>query len=67
MSNAPRKITFAIPRQASPRRCKSCDAQIVFVVTKTGKQLPINYAEGATVGESHFATCPQADMFRRST
>lgn len=55
-------------------RCKSCGAAITWVVTNGGKRMPLNPERrtvvtdaGAVVTgrESHFATCPQADAWRR--
>lgn len=54
-------------------RCRSCRARIIFLETTTGKKIPV---DADTVEpedeqfdnarhESHFATCPQADQFRR--
>ena len=54
--------------------CRSCGADIVwFENPKTGKKMPVN-AETVEVGDeqldlshmvSHFATCPQANTWRR--
>lgn len=38
-----------------PAKCKSCGADILWVLTKKGFRAPINQD-----GVSHFATCPQA-------
>jgi len=41
-------------------QCKKCGKDILFLETKTGKQMPI------TCGLiSHFADCPNADDFRK--
>jgi hypothetical protein len=54
--------------------CKSCGAPIVFIQTKGQKWEPCNVQRtviitpvGETVSGhiSHFATCPNADEFRR--
>lgn len=47
------------PRAIVP--CRSCGAPIYFELTKNGKQMP----RDADTGESHFATCPQAQQWRR--
>lgn len=47
------------PDQASAR-CRSCSALICWVRTPHGKRMPID-----PDGTSHFATCPQADAWRR--
>lgn len=54
--------------------CRSCGAQVVWMENpKTGKKMPVN-AETVEKGDehldlghqtSHFATCPQADKWRR--
>jgi len=41
-------------------RCRSCRAEVLWCVTPRGKKAPIN-ADGA----SHFATCPEAEQWRR--
>jgi hypothetical protein len=54
-------------------RCKSCRERIIFLPTSSGKMIPIDadtvdaedetYIHGKHV--SHFATCAEADKFRR--
>ena len=54
--------------------CKSCDALIVWMKTKTGANMPVN-AKSAKFGDtiydasaghiSHFATCPNASLHRK--
>lgn len=55
------------------RNCRSCGAQIVWMKTKRGKNIPVD-AETANPGErvfqygvhtSHFSTCPNADQHRK--
>jgi hypothetical protein len=53
-------------------RCRSCNAQIVFLMTAAGKQMPVNadtveagdteYEHGRHV--SHFSTCPNSAQHR---
>jgi hypothetical protein len=55
-------------------RCKSCNAQIVFLETAAGKRMPIDadtveaedtvYEHGRHV--SHFSSCPQAQQHRKT-
>lgn len=40
--------------------CRSCRAEVMWVTTAAGKRMPIDRD-----GKSHFATCPQADDWRR--
>lgn len=60
-------------------RSKNCRAPIVYLKTKAGKLMPVNRAsltatfdretlifDTALGHESHYATCPDADRFRRS-
>ena len=66
------------PRDVVP--CRACGADIVFVKTKNGKQMPVNVMptekpfRGPNAGElmfvygehqSHFQTCPEAPRFRK--
>lgn len=59
-------------------RCEGCGAEIRFVALASGKAHPVEakgqtlvLVEGDQRGQvvrlfaSHFASCPQADMFRR--
>lgn len=53
--------------------CRGCGAPIVFLRTKTRKLIPVNadtvnrddYDFDPSRHVSHFATCPQANEFRR--
>lgn len=40
--------------------CRACGVAITFEETKNGKLMPVD-----ADGTSHFATCPQADRFRK--
>ena len=68
------------PYPKDVKQCKGCDADIVFMKTKRGKYIPVNVVptdskkRGPNAGEtkfsydeheSHFATCPDAPVFRR--
>lgn len=57
-------------------QCRSCGAFILWMKTKNGKNIPVDYAtvpadQGALVFDpdvghiSHFATCPNADKHRK--
>lgn len=41
--------------------CKACDAPMAWCTTKAGKRAPLN-----ADGTSHFATCPDAQRFRKA-
>ncbi len=45
---------------SAPGKCSGCGAAIFWVVTKNGKRAPFN-ADAV----SHWATCPQAESFRK--
>lgn len=54
-------------------KCRACNAEIIFLLTKNEKRIPINgdtYSAGETRFDpakhtSHFATCPKAAQFRK--
>ncbi len=56
-------------------QCKSCGAFIIWLTTKGGKSMPVDYDTFNTgdprvftpdLGhQSHFATCPNADKHRK--
>jgi len=41
-------------------QCRSCGATVMWCLTSNGKKAPIDRD-----GKSHFATCPQADSWRK--
>lgn len=41
--------------------CRGCGASIAWALTIAGKYAPLDPS-----GTNHFATCPQADRFRRN-
>lgn len=55
--------------------CRDCDADITWLKTKAGKNMPVNTESlesrddteyDANKGhEAHWSTCPSADNFRR--
>lgn len=55
---------FAVPEGYVPdehsARCRSCNALVVWVKTRSEKRMPLD-----PDGKSHFASCPQADAWRR--
>lgn len=51
-------------------RCRSCDERIIWLVTNTGKNMPVDADSideqfDAKRHTSHFANCPDADKFRK--
>lgn len=64
-------ITWAeVEERGEPGQCRSCGAQIWWILTATGKRAPYNPSTGVDRPEepavSHFATCPQSQAWRRS-
>lgn len=59
----PKQIGYVVPEGWSadrPGLCRSCKADIMWATTPAGKPSPLN-----PDGTSHFATCPQADSWRK--
>ena len=55
-------------------QCKTCGAEIVWVTTTAGKRMPLDITYKTVVTndgkvvlgrESHFSTCPDADIHRK--
>ena len=66
---------FDVPAGTRPVTCKSCPFTVYFIVTASGKRMPVDTSvEGgrtptptsAGVGVSHFVTCAQADQHRKA-
>lgn len=60
---------FEIPAGTPESKCSGCDAQIFWVRSSTGKNMPLVFDSkglGDTrFGYSHFIDCPSAARFRR--
>lgn len=41
-------------------KCRSCGAPIEWVLTESGKRMPVD-----PDGTSHFVTCPEASKWRK--
>lgn len=55
-------------KYGSTEQCKGCQATIEFWYTPQNTRIPMNpmrEADSAAPVKSHFATCPQAEEFRR--
>ena len=54
-------------------QCKACGALMVFLSTRSGKKMPVDASSieahelmfDHTKHKSHFATCPEAEQFRK--
>lgn len=60
MSDRP-ALTFDVPEGTPITECRSCGESIQWIRTKRGKNMPVDYPEGT----SHFATCPDAQRWRK--
>ena len=64
--------TFAELTQAKYKfdnhaKCRGCHKDIEWWITPTGKKMPFNLMPDIeSPAVSHFATCPDAEEFRRS-
>lgn len=55
-------------------KCRSCGAEIFWMKTKSGKNMPVDFDDELTREkefdadrmQSHFATCSEADKHRKS-
>ena len=71
---------FDVPSSTPASECRSCKAEVYWIVTASGKRMPIECAvdgglspwkgvpgdgDMAGRGISHFATCPQAGTWRQ--
>lgn len=53
--------TFEFPPSAPRVPCRSCRADVVWIVTEGGRRMPVDPG----TKESHFATCPHAADWRK--
>jgi hypothetical protein len=53
-------LRFAIPVGTPAAQCRSCRAEVYWVLTAAGRRMPVN-----PDGVSHFATCPNAAKHRK--
>jgi hypothetical protein len=69
----PKHEPTAFESMANADKCRSCGAEIVWLKTINGKNMPVDaetFEDGDELFEpkrhtSHFATCPDAEKFRR--
>jgi hypothetical protein len=63
---------YLIPPKARPVLCKSCQHEIVWILTSSGANMPLSLAtvrqdtQGRRWALTHFADCPQAAQHRTS-
>lgn len=53
------------PIENGVTRCRSCDAPIVWGLTRSGKRCPFDVVDGRRTETSHFTTCPQAKTWSK--
>jgi len=51
---------WTLPAGQTPSHCRSCGAHVIWLVSRNGKASPFNHD-----GINHFATCAQADRWRK--
>ncbi len=68
---------FKVPSYARRGFCEACGAPLAYVRTRAEREMPVDlrtkreepsadlFGEKVETAVSHFATCPQADRFRR--
>ena len=54
-------VKYDIPRGTAPSTCKGCGAQIYWVRTPKGKNMPVD-----PDGTPHWSTCPKASAFKKA-
>lgn len=73
MSRAP--TFFVVPRDTETSTCRGCSQVVYWITTAKGKKMPVDTRVDGGLeplrdrdgrGLSHFATCPNAEHFRRS-
>lgn len=45
--------------------CRSCGAPILWCITAKGKKMPVDVPTDDGPTTSHFATCPEANQWRK--
>lgn len=68
---APRRGEYVIPDDARIEKCRSCQAQIVWIRTDKGRGMPLSLStvqtrDGIRYALSHFRDCPDAKDWRRN-
>ncbi len=46
--------------------CKSCGEPIIWCITRKGKKMPVDVPDDDGPTTSHFATCKDADKWRKT-
>lgn len=67
----PRAGEFEVPEAAKTSQCRSCDAEIAWIKTAAGKNMPLSVRsaqkrDGKVYMLSHFADCPKAAQHRKA-
>jgi len=67
---APRRGEVEVPAGAPGGTCRSCGADILWITTARGAQMPLSVAtleerDGQRFALSHFADCPQGKGWRK--
>lgn len=59
-----RGTTFRV-KEDNQAECRSCGAPILWCVTEKGKKMPVDVPTDDEPTTSHFATCPNAEAWRK--
>ena len=57
--------TFTV-EEDNQSECRSCGEPIIWCTTAKGKKMPVDVPEDDAPTTSHFATCKDADTWRKS-
>lgn len=63
-----RKGEYAVPQGATPVRCRSCGAGMIWVKTAAGRAMPLSVAtieerDGSRFALAHFSDCPESKVW----
>lgn len=57
---------FTVTADGDDSYCRSCGEPIIWCITAKGKKMPVDIPEGDEPTTSHFATCPDAEQWRKT-
>lgn len=65
-----RRGEYELPPNATPVKCQSCGAGMVWIKTAAGRAMPLSVAtvetrDGIKYALAHFADCPQAKKWSK--
>ena len=57
---------YTFVEEDNQSECRSCGEPIIWCITAKGKKMPVDVPEDDAPTTSHFATCADADKWRKS-